>query len=325
MTVAGVDIGASWIRIQVLDRDGIHRHNATTSLPAPGTQDWGHALVSLIATSLVSAQPDRSDLSTVAVGLTGLPGLVEQPSQLAAAISTRIGAHRVLVASDSLTTHVGALDMTAGTVIAAGTGAIALSTDHRGAWQQADGWGALLGDTGGGAWIGAQGLRAALRAHDHRQGGSSQLLDALVQQFGSLHALLQQVYGGPSAAQVLASFALKVATVAEAGDPVARDIWQQAGRQLAHTAAAAAERLPTAPVSWGGGLFDAGNLLLDPFTAELERLHPGVALWPPQHNAVEGALRMADEDRSMVSRPPYLYVHDTPDSHPIRLGKEEQA
>lgn len=266
----------------------------------------------MIAAGLTSARTELPGLSTIAVGLTGLPGFV-RPDRLAAAISGTIRAERIVIASDSLITHIGALNMASGTVLAAGTGAIALTTDHLQTWQQADGWGALLGDIGGGFWIGRQGLQAALRAYDDRDAGSTALLDRLRQRFGDPLSLIDQVYTGAAASQLLASFAPDVASAADGGDPIAAGIWRRAGQHLARTAAAAAAHLPAAPISWGGGLFQAGNRLLDPFSAELERLRPGIIVQPPQQDAVGGALHLARAGRTRTSRPPYLYVYDTAD------------
>lgn len=327
MIVAGVDIGASGIRSRVLDDGQVRQHEDASVPPAPGSHTYVDQLATLISSSLFSARPGLSDLSTIAVGLTGLPGLVRQPADLAAAISARVTVDRVVIASDSLITHIGALDTAAGTVIAAGTGAIALATDHQHTWHQADGWGTILGDGGGGAWIGRRGLRAALCAHDGRDGGSRHLLDGLADRFEDPQALLSQISADPAPGQLLASFAPHVAAAAKDGDPIAQGIWQQAGRQLAHTAAAAAKQLPPEPVSWGGGLFDAGSLLIDPFIGELEQLHPGVALCPPRGNAAGGALQLASNSRAQIGHAPYLYIYDTPDLNSGRIShrKDDQA
>src|SRR5690606_34357599 len=128
------------------------------------------------------------------------------------------------VCNDVLTAHIGALAGQAGVVIAAGTGAIALGTDFRETWTTVDGWGFHLGDEGGGAWIGTVGIRAALRAADHRRGGSPALLEALVGRWGDPDSAVAAIYGSPTSTHEIAAFAPIVAAVAEAGDPVATAI-----------------------------------------------------------------------------------------------------
>ena len=85
--------------------------------------------------------------------------------------------------SDGVIAHAGALGGEPGVVLIAGTGVVALAIGADGGLRTADGWGPWLGDEGGGAWIGAAGLRAALRAHDGR-GPSTTLLDAARARFG---------------------------------------------------------------------------------------------------------------------------------------------
>jgi N-acetylglucosamine kinase-like BadF-type ATPase len=220
-------------------------------------------------------------VAAVAVGLAGLVGLTADPDGLQRELAALCGTPVVVLASDVLTSHAGALGLTPGVVVAAGTGAVALGTDLRGHWVRSDGWGHLLGDDGSGAWIGAAGLRAALRAHDGRAGGSAELLERLVARFGAPETLPAQLYGQDGAARRLAAFAPDVAEVAPA-------IVAEAGRRLAATARAALDaRLPRR-VSWAGGLWRLPGLLAA-FRQELG----DVELVPPRGDALDGAVALA--------------------------------
>ena len=311
---AGIDVGGSGIRT-VVELDGqVQRVTAQSPTPRPGPRSHIEELVDRVTASLTSAGPPGLEFGTIAVGLAGLPGLVDRPDLLATGIAGQVNTERVIIASDAVATHAGALGLQPGTVVAAGTGVIALGTDHQLTWRQADGWGTLLGDIGGGAWIGRRGLRAALAAHDQRTGGSSALLARLLPHFGSPQQLLDCVYSSAVPGHVFASLAPEVAAVARDGDPVAATIWQRAGSALAHTVAAAAGALPTdRPLSWGGGLFRAGPLLHTPFVEELARLLPQTPRRPPLDDAAGGALVLARRDRTapVSSHEPYLFAFTT--------------
>ncbi|MEV4173059.1 BadF/BadG/BcrA/BcrD ATPase family protein [Nonomuraea sp. NPDC049709] len=253
------------------------------------------------------AIPER--FAAMAVGVTGLPGLVRDPETLWRALRERFGLDALAVAGDTVTTHVGALGFRPGVVVAAGTGVITLGTDLDRVWNQSDGWGHLLGDHGSGAWIGMHGLQAALRAHDGRTGGSPALLERLTARFGHPLDLVALVYESTSPAHHLASFAPSVADAARAGDPLARGIWDEAGRQLGQTAVAAATGLE--PVfSWGGRLFDAADLLMKPFQSTVRALLPAARFTPPQGTSADGALALARAAAGgeVRARHPYLYV-----------------
>ncbi len=69
------------------------------------------------------------------------------------------------VVSDAVASLVGALGgLRPGAVVAAGTGAVAFGSDFADTWTKVDGWGHVLGDRGSAAWVGLEGLRAALRS-----------------------------------------------------------------------------------------------------------------------------------------------------------------
>ncbi|MCC3650344.1 ATPase [Streptomyces sp. S07_1.15] len=161
-----------------------------------------------------------------------------------------------------------------------------------GRWRRADGWGHLLGDCGGGAWIGRAGLEAALRAHDGRRGGSAALLDRLEAVFGPAAGLPALLYPRTDRAAVLASFAPEVAACAGT-DPVAAGILRDAARAIAETAAAVCPPATGCPVAFTGGLFGIGPPLLVPVREELSRLAPEACPVEAGGGPLDGALRIA--------------------------------
>ena len=289
-THIGIDVGGTGIRVRAVA--GGRRRQADDRGPVPRSAGRIDARTLAARIGELVARIHQGVAGRVAVGLTGMPGLLESPAELAGHLHRHIATRTVIIASDALTTHLGALGGRAGCVVAAGTGVIVLGTDHDSAWHRADGWGHLLGDQGSGSWIGARGLRAALRHGDGREGGSALLHQRLRERFGDASAALSAVYGAESPAHELAAFAPQVAAAAHAGDQVARDIWRRSGVHLAEAAQAVSHGLP-ADFSWGGRLFDAGPLLLDPFRAELTRRVPDARLLEPEGQAADGALLLA--------------------------------
>ncbi|WFB06460.1 ATPase [Streptomyces sp. LX-29] len=206
------------------------------------------------------AGPPR--LTAVCVGAAGMAGLGgDLRALLPDALARAFGVRRIALATDAVTAYAGALGQRTGAVVAAGTGLVALGAtaareDGRaGGWRRADGWGHLLGDCGGGAWIGRAGLEAAMRAHDGREGGSPALLGRLEAVFGPAEELPGKLYPRPDRPAVLASFAPEVGRCASAGDPIATAILRQAAGHIAEAARAvcppAAEPPPEAAPAGG--------------------------------------------------------------------------
>jgi N-acetylglucosamine kinase-like BadF-type ATPase len=290
-TYVGIDVGGGGIRIAAI----VHgrRRDARDRGPVPRSAGRIDAPTLAARIGALVARIHRDGRATrVAIGLTGMPGLLDSPPVLAGHLHRHIATRTVIIAGDSLTTHLGALRGRPGCVVAAGTGVMVLGTDHATTWNRADGWGYLLGDEGSGAWIGAHGVRAALRNYDGRDEGSEVLLRKLGERFGDPSAVLQVIYGSESPAHELAAFAPDVAKAAHEGDPIANRIWRRAGVHLAD-AAYAASRGISAEFSWGGHLFDVGALLLDAFRDELIQRIPHAHLSAPAGQAADGALLLA--------------------------------
>ncbi len=238
---------------------------------APGLASPGGVRAAEAAIVAVAGDMAR-DLGPFDEAIVGAAGALAAPRAaraLGEALLAALGVERVAVTSDAVLAHAGALDGEPGVVLIAGTGAVALAIGADGALRTADGWGPLLGDEGGGAWIGAAGLRAALRAHDGR-GPATALLDAACDRFGAPQTWPARL----TDAAALASFAPDV--LAAEGDAVARSIVGAAAEALAATARAAGG----GPVAMVGGLTGIAALR--------ERLD----LVPAAGDALDGALRL---------------------------------
>ncbi|MDX5576580.1 N-acetylglucosamine kinase [Streptomyces sp. ID01-9D] len=345
--VIGVDSGGSGLRV-ALGRVGLPGPLATTVCAepvrtGPGGIDAGHLLAQLLpaarelleraAESSADGAPAGEDeapageVAALAIGAAGMATLGERlRAELPGALADALGVRRLALAADAVTAYAGAVGQRPGAVVAGGTGMIALGTDLA-EWHRADGWGHLLGDSGGGAWIGRAGLDAAMRAHDGRRGGSPALLDRLRAVFGPADELPGLLYPRSDRPAVLASFAPEVAACAGA-DPVAAGILRAAAGHIAEAAAAvcptAARPAAAGPdddggelgeggeVALTGGLFRMGEPLLAPLREELAPLLPGARVTSAEGDPLTGALRIARAlaagDLRLPRHPTMLFV-----------------
>ncbi len=257
--------------------------------------DPGHFMEQLAPmVRALTAETGVAGLSTAVIGAAGLATLGEaMRAELPSSLAREFGVRRTALVADAVTAYTGALGPHAGAVVAAGTGLIAIGTDLA-RWRRADGWGHLLGDCGGGAWIGRAGLEAALRAHDGRDGGSVRLLACAEELFGPMPELPGKLYPRPDRPAVLASFAPQVSACA-ADDPVAADILRSAARHMADSAAAVCPPAGQPRVALTGGLFKLGAPLVVPLEEELAKRLPHARRVAAEGDPLHGSVRIATD------------------------------
>ncbi|MEU1471935.1 BadF/BadG/BcrA/BcrD ATPase family protein [Streptomyces sp. NPDC005761] len=300
--VLGVDSGGSGLRVALGTVDG-EAPLATSACAEPVRTgplgiDAAHLLDQLLPTvrHLLSRHGGDGRIATAAIGAAGMATLGDQlRAELPAAMAAAFGLRQLALAADAVTAYAGAVGQRPGAVVAAGTGLIALGTDLT-RWRRADGWGHLLGDSGGGAWIGRAGLDAAMRAHDGRRGGSPALLARLETVFGPAPGLPGLLYPRTDRPAVLASFAPEVAACA-AHDPVAEGILRDAAGHIAEAAAAVCPKAGAGDAAYEvaltGGLFRMGEPLLVPLREALTRQLPQARTVPGSGDPLIGSLRIA--------------------------------
>ena len=272
-----------------------------------GPDEVGAGLLAAVAG--LGALPEPAP--AVGVGLSGFEAAADGDLlRVSDLLRSELAVERLAIASDGLTSLLGALGECDGAVVAAGTGTVCVG--RRGErLVKVDGWGSLLGDAGSGFAIGRAGLDAGLRHADGRE-GSQALLRAAEHRYAPLPELPERIYGAAVPARAVAAFAVDVAGEAGAGDAHALAILEQAGRELALTAAAALGRLfepgEPATVSYAGNVFRCGALLLDPFTRTLRERRPATEVVAPAGDSLAGAAVLAASHDSLRPEPGILWT-----------------
>lgn len=286
------DVGKTRCRLRLVTPDGAEIWAADAAgaagLASPGAVDQ-------VAGRILDHEATRpratGTIDRVVVGVAGALAAPLAADALAERLASSLGAPAApvptIVASDIVTAHLGALGGAPGTVLVAGTGAVALGVTADGGTTVIDGHGPELGDLGSGAWIGRAGITAAMRARDgaaaptELQPALDDLL-ALGRPVGD-HDVHRWLADGGNLGGRLGEFAPDVLRLAELGDPTAVGIVDAAVRLLAATAAAAG---PTT-VSVLGGLADHPW-----FRRRLIHRLDGAGLVPvaPLGTALDGAL-----------------------------------
>ena len=261
----GVDGGGTRSRALVGDGEGREL----------GGADGGPGLI--VPASPGTAADEVASVAEAAVGRAGatLParalwaGLAGAGNERArAAVENELRrarlARRVVVGSDVEAAHADAFGDGPGVLLVAGTGSAARAVDPRGEVVTVGGWGALLGDEGGGYRIGLDGIRAALRAADGRE-PETDLADALLSATGTAGPRELADWAMEARKGELAALSVTVAKVSRTGDAVAARVVHRALCAVrGHLEAVLARTSGWAgrpPVAFVGGLIREGGVL----------------------------------------------------------------
>jgi N-acetylglucosamine kinase-like BadF-type ATPase len=240
----------------------------------------------------------RSDLVAAEIGLAGVRR-GDLRLRMREALSV-LGLRSIEVVTDADIALFGATAGAPGVVIIAGTGSVCCGINAQGKRVWAGGWGPLAGDEGSGSWIARRALQAMARACDGR-GAETVLAEAACSYFNvaTTDDLLIAIYAPGMTNDRIAGFAKHVIKTAQKGDQVAREIVAEAGRELGLAAATVIRKLRMGrerfQVAYVGGVFAAGDLLLDALGAEVARAAPKAFVAPPHLSPTLAAARMARE------------------------------
>jgi len=290
----GIDGGGTKTAFTLVSDDGrrLARHEATTSYYVEIGFDALRALLrNGMQAALAQAGVTASDVTQA---FAGLPAHGEDSTLLGRFDTLLAGVlPRSAVGNDMVCSWAGSLAGSDGISLVAGTGSIAYG-EWQGRGARCGGWGEVFGDEGSAHWLAREVLALFSRMTDGRA-EPGPLVGLVRKHFGLQHDLdLCAAINGGAARSEFAQIARLATAAATAGDAQARQLLVRAGDELAALAAGIARSLALAPgqaldVSYSGGVFASGDLVLGPLQAALARRLPGAALRTPRFGPELGA------------------------------------
>lgn len=297
-TFLGVDGGGTKTEFVLVDDVGrvLARHQEGSAYyPQIGLD----ALQAMLARGIDNTlQQGSIPPATLTAAFIGLPcygedsGLIARLNTVA---SPSLQREQYQCGNDMVCAWAGALACQDGINIVAGTGSIAYG-EFAGHQARAGGWGELFSDEGSAYWIAREGLSLFSRMSDGRlpKGPLYQLLRTEFDLSIDLD-LCAVIYGsGPTSRSHIARLAPIIAEAARKGDAQVRKLFAIGARELAAMVNAVRARL-NAPadlsisVSYSGGMFKLGDLLLEPFVSSLHDSNYRYDFLPPKLPPAVGA------------------------------------
>ena len=294
----GVDGGGTKTAFVLLDASGriLATHQEASSYYLQVSMDGvRRALASGVRATLQKVGRPADD---IAFAFFGLPahgedrGQTEALNRLPADI---LPADRYVCGNDMVCGWAGSLACADGISVVAGTGSICYG-EYAGASARSGGWGELFSDEGSAYWIAREGLALFSRMSDNREtkGPLYEIFRARMNLDDDLDLAARVYSEWDGERDRIAAVSKLVHEAALASDMQAREVFARAGRELAGLVDATGRslRIPagmTVPVSYSGGVFSTGALVLDPFIAALSLAGRGYSVRAPRFSPVVGA------------------------------------
>ena len=281
MFFLGVDGGGTKTDFALISRDGVVLARATegtSNISQVGVDSVRETLQGGVCEVCRAAGATRAD---IAYGVFGLPGYGESLSHSRAleAMAKDILAHnRYACVNDVEVGWAGSLACRPGIHLVAGTGSIGFGRDARGMTARSSGWSEVFGDEGSAYWLGRKLLGVFSKQADFRL-PRSPLYQLLREHFSLDHDLdLIEIVHLRNDRRFIGQLAKVAYQAALCGDAQAIELYSQAAFEhylivralLKQLDLSAATRIP---VSYSGGVFAAGDLVLGPLKSYLDPLN----------------------------------------------------
>lgn len=205
----------------------------------------------------------------------------------------------VYIANDVEVGWAGSLACGEGIHIVSGTGSIAFGCGMDNKTARCGGWVEFFGDEGSCYWIGREAMSLFSKQADGRipRGALYDLVRRefrLNDDYQFIDRIIQEIAPYRDKVAGFQRYALQAAL---AGDDAVKALYEAAAEELALMIRAIKEKLQfsseAVQVSYSGGIFNAGELILNPLRDKAKAL--GCSLEKPKRSALEGALMLAIE------------------------------
>ena len=296
----GVDGGGTKTDFAVSGADGVPAGTARRggcSYQAIGIE----AVVSLIADGvrecLAAVGAGLGDCAGICLGLPCYGEDAEGDRKLRIALAGALAPAPMYLANDVEIGWAGSLECREGIHIVAGTGSIAFGRGSDSKTARCGGWTEFFGDEGSCYWVGREAMSLFSKEADGRapRGALYDIVRrelGITEDFRFVDAILRDL-----SRERVASFQRYALQAANEGDRAATALYETAANELTLMVTALKQKLCLSPgetlVSYSGGLFHAGELVLKPLRENVAEL--GCVLREPKRSAVEGALILAIE------------------------------
>ena len=295
----GIDGGASKTQYALCDENGLLLGQFTG--PGSPYRELGiETVCSILKQGIeeICHEIEHSCVSGVCFGMPCYGENIEDDLLAAQHIRNALAPLPLTFENDVAAAWAGSLAFACGIVMLAGTGSMALGRDMNGVIKRVGGWSEFFSDEGSGYWLGRRTLELFAKQADGRL-PRGRLYDIVRENFSitndySIVGIVESQY--INSRRNVASLQKLLMRAATEGDAAASWLYAEAAAEMAVMIKALRKQMalaPQSPVSYAGGLFNVGEMLLGPLKAELADLD--MVFCEPSLLPVDGAILFAVE------------------------------
>ena len=293
MLCMGIDAGGSTLRVGLFSESleclHIEEFQETANPSIIGFEKVGILLHSSLIETLKEASVEPSEVQCIGAGMAGADQAAEWLKKELVSLFPK---SRITVAPDYEIALIGAHGKRYGIIILSGTGSSACGINGSGESAHSGGWGYLIGDEGGGYWLGMQTIKAAANTADGFE-EKTELYQKIFEHLNIYHPddLISWTYNPETTNRKIAQISELVLEVASRGDLVATKIVESGADHLFQLYMNLVDRLNfiDPPVMFAGGLLNSETLLQQLLMKKI-----GLKDAPcPKYSPVAGAALMA--------------------------------
>lgn len=301
MYYLGVDGGGTKTRYILIDESfnkKVDVERGTIHIQQVGIETLKKEIKNTISDICLKAKISISEIENIFLAVPGYGESQDDKKAIDDAVKEVLQDSKYTVDNDCVAGWAAGTAGEEGINIVAGTGSIAFGMNNEGKTARCGGWGHAIGDDGGAHWIAVRVLNEYTKQKDGRK-PVTPLVEILEREYkiDSYFGIVDIVYNDYKLARTeMAGFAKVASLAAEAGCPVCIKIFEEAAKELFLHVKALAKELEFKNefvVSYTGGVFKAGELILKPMRELIEKEKLNCKLSAPKLDPWNGAALMA--------------------------------
>ena len=295
--VLGIDGGGTNTRATIVADGKVagSSQNGSIKRLRVGAEAAEDNLRALLTDVFAQASVNRLDAACCGVASATMPGIPEWIT----AVLREFNVERCEVVGDEVIALDAAFRGGPGILQIAGTGTNTIGRAPDGSRECAGGWSSRLGDQGSGYWIGLHAIRRALNAYDREE--PQEVLKHVGEIWGTPTIDLLIEFGDSTPGPDFAALAPAINELAEAGDPVALGVLQQAATDLVDFVLLVRAKLKRkhaiageVPVAWTGSVIEKMARVREAFFAGLKAAAPEMPVNTAATMSLDGAIWRAE-------------------------------